>query len=76
MVWINGKGKTLLNFFVHCLRGTILIRSIDASTHLKDETLLCELMDGLVRDIGLPHVQMTTYSVAYYVVAGNLLIES
>jgi hypothetical protein len=42
------KGRTLLNFSVHCLRGIMFDKSVDASTHVKDATLLCELMDGFI----------------------------
>jgi hypothetical protein len=46
--WTNRKGRSLLNFLVHCPRGTMFIKSIDASTHVKDATLLCELMDAFI----------------------------
>jgi hypothetical protein len=46
--WKDGKGRILLNFLVHCPKGTMFIKSIDASVHVKDATLLCELMDGLI----------------------------
>jgi hypothetical protein len=42
--WIDGKGKTLLNFLVHCLWGTMFIKSMDASAHVKDAALLCEFI--------------------------------
>jgi len=41
--WIDGKGRTLINFLVHYPKGTMFIKSVDASTHVKDATLLCEL---------------------------------
>ena len=46
--WIDGKGITLINFLVHCPGGTMFIKSVDASTHVKDATLLCKLMDGFI----------------------------
>ena len=41
----------LLNFLVNCFRGTMLIESVDASTHVKDAALLCELLDGFIQVI-------------------------
>jgi hypothetical protein len=38
--WTDGKGRTLLNFLVHCPRGTMFIKSIDASTHVKDVNIV------------------------------------
>jgi hypothetical protein len=31
--WTDRKGRTLLNFLVHFSRGTMFIKSVDASTH-------------------------------------------
>jgi hypothetical protein len=46
--WIGGKGRTLLNFLVHCPRGTMLIKLVDSSGHVKDALLFCDLMDGFI----------------------------
>ena len=74
--WTNRKGRTLLNFLVHCPRGTMFIKSVDASTHLKDAALLCELMDGFIQEIGLHNVvQIITKNAANYVVVGRLLMR-
>jgi len=43
--WTIQKGRTLLNLLVNCPKGTMFIKSIDASTHIKDAQLLCELLD-------------------------------
>jgi hypothetical protein len=40
--WTDRKGRTLLNFLVHCPRGIVFIKSVDASTQVKYETFLCE----------------------------------
>ena len=29
--WTDGKGRTLINFLVHCPRGTMFIKIVDAS---------------------------------------------
>ena len=53
----------------------MFIRFVDASAHIKDATLLCELLDGFIQEIG-PHniVQVIMDNVANYVVAGRLLM--
>jgi hypothetical protein len=51
--WTNGKGRTLLNFLVYCPRGTMFIKSVDALAHVKNMKLLCELMDGFIKEVGL-----------------------
>jgi hypothetical protein len=74
--WTDRKGRTLLNFLVHCPRGTMFIKSVDASTHVKDATLLCELMDGFIQEIGLHNVvQIITDNATNYVVVGRMLME-
>eukprot|EP00253_Pinus_taeda_P027464 PITA_27464 len=38
--WTNQKGRTLLNFLVSCPKGTMFMKSVDASAHIKDARLL------------------------------------
>jgi hypothetical protein len=65
------KGGTLLNFLVHCPRGTMFIKSVDASTHVKGASLLCELMDGFIQEIGFHNVvHIITDNAANYVIQG------
>jgi hypothetical protein len=74
--WTDRKGRSLLNFLVHCPRGTMFIKSIDASAHVKDAALLCELMDAFIHEIGVHNVvQIITDNAANYVAAGRLLME-
>jgi hypothetical protein len=74
--WTDRKGRSLLNFLVHCPRVTMFIKSIDASTHLKDATLLCELMDAFIQEIDMHNVeQIITNNATNYVVVGRLLME-
>jgi hypothetical protein len=49
--WTSRKGRALLNFLIHCPRGTMFIKSVDASAHVKDAALLCELMDAFIHEI-------------------------
>jgi len=74
--WTDRKGRTLLNFLVHCPKGTMFIKSLNASEHIKDATTICELLDGFIRDIGVQNVvQVITDNVANYVSAGKMLME-
>eukprot|EP00253_Pinus_taeda_P004403 PITA_04403 len=74
--WTNRKGRTLLNFLVHCLKGTMFIKSLDASEHIKDATTICELLDGFIREIGVQNVvQVIMDNAANYVSADKMLME-
>jgi hypothetical protein len=74
--WTDGKGRSILNFLVNCPRGTMFIKSIDASAYVKDAQLLCELLDNFIQEIGPQYVvQVITDNAANYVVAGKLLME-
>jgi hypothetical protein len=74
--WTDRKGRSLLNFLVHCPRGTMFIKSIDASAHVKDAKFLCELMDAFIQEISMHNVvQIITDNAANYVVVGRLLME-
>jgi hypothetical protein len=74
--WTDGKGRTLLNFLVHCPKGTMFIKSVDASAHVKDAALLCKLLHGFIEEIGAHHVvQIVTDNATNYVAAGRMLME-
>eukprot|EP00253_Pinus_taeda_P022485 PITA_22485 len=74
--WIDRKGRTLLNFSVHCSKGTMFIKSLDASEHIKDAATICELLDGFIRETGVQNVvQVITDNAANYVSAGKMLME-
>ena len=74
--WTNRKGRTLLNFLVHYPKGTMFIKSMDASKHIKDAATICELLDGFIREIGVQNVvQVITDNAANYVSAGKMLME-
>lgn len=74
--WIDRKGRTLLNFLVHCPKGTMFIKLVDASTHIKDATTICELLDGFIREIGVQNVvQVVIDNATNYVSVGRMLME-
>jgi hypothetical protein len=74
--WMDQKGRTLLNFLVNCPKGSMFVKSVDASAHVKDATLLCDLLDEFIREVGPQHVvQVITDNTANYVAAGRMLMQ-
>jgi hypothetical protein len=74
--WTDGKGRSILNFLVNCPKGTMFIKSVDASAYTKDAQLLCELLDGFIREIGPQYVvQVITDNAGNYVAAGRMLMQ-
>jgi hypothetical protein len=61
---------------VHCPKGSMFIKSVDASPHVKDAAVLCELLHGLIEEIGAHHVvQSVTDNATNYVVVGRMLMD-
>ena len=74
--WTNQKGRSLLNFLVSCPRGIMFIRYVDASAHIKDVALLCELLDGFIQEIGPQNiVQVIMDNTTNYVATSRLLMK-
>ena len=72
--WTDGKNCTIINFLVACPRGTIFLRSVDASDKVKDATLLFELLDDIIQIVGEHNVvQVITDNASNYVLAGKML---
>jgi hypothetical protein len=54
----------------------MFIKSMNASTHVKDATLLCELMIRFIQETGLYNVlQIITDNAINYVATGRMLME-
>eukprot|EP00253_Pinus_taeda_P023997 PITA_23997 len=54
----------------------MFMKSVDASSHIKDAKLLCNLLDVFILEVGAEHVvQVITDNAANYVVAGKMLME-
>jgi hypothetical protein len=54
----------------------MFLKSVDASAHVKDAGLLCDLLDGLIQEVGPQHVvQVITDNAANYVAAGRMLMS-
>ncbi|KAK2651935.1 hypothetical protein Ddye_011791 [Dipteronia dyeriana] len=50
--WIDIIGKNLLNFLVNNFKGTMFLKSIDASDAKKDVELVFKLLDSVVEEVG------------------------
>jgi hypothetical protein len=69
-------GRVGLNFLVHCPRGTMFMKFVDASAHVKDATLFCDLLDVFIQEVGPQHVvQVITNNAANYVAVGRMLMS-
>lgn len=74
--WTDQKGRSLIKFLVNCPMGTMFMKSVDASAHIKDAQLLCDLLDVFILEVGPKHVvQVIMDNAANYVVVGKMLME-
>ena len=72
---IGGVGPFLISWYI-APKIPCFIKSVDALAHVKDASLLCELINGFIEEIGFPNVvQIITDNAANYVVAGKMLME-
>ncbi|XP_038713464.1 uncharacterized protein LOC120007338 [Tripterygium wilfordii] len=72
--WTDQNSRTLINFLVYCPKGTIFLKSVDASEASKTGQLLFKLFREVVLDVGVENVvQVVTDNASNYVMAGRLL---
>lgn len=72
--WSDQNRRTLINFLVYCPKGTIFLKSVDASAFSKTAELLYDLFKEVVKFVGAAHVvQIVTDNASNYVAAGRLL---
>ena len=70
--WTDRKSRTLINFLVNCPRGTMFIKSVDASGYVKTGEKIFELLNSFVEEIGEQNVvQIVTDNGSNYVLAGK-----
>ena len=50
--WTNIRHRSLINFLVKNPSGTIFLKCVDASEHVKDAKLLFKLLDDVVEEVG------------------------
>ncbi|CAM8979646.1 unnamed protein product [Rhodiola kirilowii] len=67
--------KDIVNFLVNSPKGSMFVKSMDVSEIVKDATLLFQLLDNMVEEIGETNViQVVTDNASNYVKAGKLLM--
>ena len=70
--WTDRKERSLVNFLVYSSRGTMFMKSIDASSMVKTGEKLFELLDSWVEEVGEANVvQVITDNASNYVAAGT-----
>ncbi|XP_019447315.1 PREDICTED: uncharacterized protein LOC109350538 [Lupinus angustifolius] len=72
--WTDRSRRTLINFLVYCPKGTVFIKSVDASHASKTADMLFKLFKEVVMHVGHENiVHIVTDNAANYVVVGRLL---
>ncbi|XP_076934190.1 uncharacterized protein LOC143600362 [Bidens hawaiensis] len=74
--WTDGKGRCLINFLVNCPLGTVFLKSIDASEHVKNSQLIVEMINEVIKDVGDANiVQFITDNGSNFKASGKILEE-
>jgi hypothetical protein len=74
--WTDRRRRTILNFLVNSPKGTVFLKSIDASDITKTADKVFKMMDEVVDEIGEENVvQVVTDNAANYKAAGELLMQ-
>ncbi|XP_057418594.1 uncharacterized protein LOC130712797 [Lotus japonicus] len=72
--WTDRCRRSLINFLVYCPKGTVFLKSVDASQYAKTAEMLFKLFKEVILYIGPENVvQVVTDNAANYVAAGRLL---
>ncbi|KAL4396541.1 hypothetical protein AHAS_Ahas01G0102200 [Arachis hypogaea] len=72
--WTDCCRRTLINFLVYCPKGTVFLKSVDASNVSKTANALFKLIRDVVLFVGLENVvHIVTNNAVNYVAAGRLL---
>jgi hypothetical protein len=74
--WTDRKRRTIINFLIHSPKGTIFLKSIDASDITKTADKIFKMIDDVVEEVGEKNVvQIVTDNAANYKAAGELLMQ-
>ncbi|XP_073114865.1 uncharacterized protein [Elaeis guineensis] len=72
--WTDQCRRTLINFLVYCPRGTVFLKSVDASDTSKTADMLYKLFKKIVMSVGFENVvHVVTDNAANYVAVGKKL---
>ncbi|KAK9122934.1 hypothetical protein Sjap_012536 [Stephania japonica] len=74
--WMDRSGREIVNFFVYCSKGTMFLKSVDASEITRSSEALLRLFESIVQDVGPKNiVQFITDSTPNYKSAGKMLMQ-
>jgi hypothetical protein len=74
--WTDRRGHQLINFLVNTPVGTYFLESVDASAEAHDATMLADLLERRILQIGKEYVvQVVTNNGANYKAVGKLLMQ-
>ncbi|KAJ1272699.1 hypothetical protein BS78_06G222800 [Paspalum vaginatum] len=72
--WTDRKRRTLINFLVYCPKGTVFLKTVDASQSSKTADFLFKLFRGVVNFVGPENVvHFVTDNASNMVAAGRML---
>ena len=54
--WTDKRKRTLINFLFSCPKGTMFLKSVDASDKVKSAQLICEMMEEVVEEVGVENI--------------------
>lgn len=75
--WSTESGRTLLSFLVYCNKGTVFLKSVDASRFRYSAVDLCGLIKQVVEEVGAANVlQVITNGDEHYAAVGKKLMEA
>ncbi|XP_057758220.1 uncharacterized protein LOC130978156 [Arachis stenosperma] len=72
--WTDQRQRILINFLVYCSKGLCFVKSVDASSMVKNASSLCDLFSEVIEWIEPDNVvHVVTDNAANYVAAGRLI---
>ncbi|XP_015934899.1 uncharacterized protein LOC107460985 [Arachis duranensis] len=72
--WTDQRQRMLINFLVYCSKGLCFMKSVDASSMVKNASSLCDLFSEVIEWIGPDNVvHVVTDNAANYVADGRLI---
>jgi hypothetical protein len=74
--WTDRKRRTLINFLVYCPKGTIFLKSVDATDNSKTGDFLFRLFKDVVHFVGPENVVHFVTDNASNMVAAGRMIEA
>ncbi|XP_057831727.1 uncharacterized protein LOC131042462 isoform X1 [Cryptomeria japonica] len=74
--WTDGKNRTIINFLVACKDNVVFLKSVDASSNVKNVETLAGMLEQVVMEVGVKNVvQIITDNVVAYVSVGRIFQE-